>query len=100
MVTTDEVLTEFLNFFSNYNLRMRLEAIQRFQEIMQSDRILVIPSTRDRFLSGFELYKQRPDKGYSLTDCISMETMKEMNITEVLTHDKHFTQEGFVILFP
>ena len=43
------------------------------------------------------LYEQRLDKGYSLTDCISMNVMKQLNITEVLSHDKHFTQEGFTI---
>lgn len=47
---------------------------------------------------GLTLFKNRFDKGYSLTDCISMMTMKKLNIVEVLTHDKHFTQEGFVIL--
>jgi hypothetical protein len=30
--------------------------------------------------------------------CISMQTMRELEIIEMLTHDKHFTQEGFVIL--
>jgi len=35
------------------------------------------------------------DKGYSLTDCISMETMRHEGITDVLTNDAHFEQEGF-----
>ena len=35
---------------------------------------------------------------YSLTDCISMETMRAEGIREILTHDNHFTQEGFTIL--
>lgn len=42
-----------------------------------------------------ELYGARLDKGYSLTDCISMYVMREHGLTEVLTHDQHFTQEGF-----
>jgi G:T-mismatch repair DNA endonuclease (very short patch repair protein) len=42
--------------------------------------------------------KARPDKGYSLTDCISMETMRAEGIREILTHDNHSTQEGFAIL--
>ena len=50
------------------------------------------------FLAGLALYKARPDKGYSLIDCISMETMRQEGTTEVLTHDSHFTQEGFTIL--
>ena len=44
---------------------------------------------------GLTLYETRPDKGYSLTDCISMTTMRQESITEVLTHDDHFTREGF-----
>jgi len=37
----------------------------------------------------------RPDKGYSLVDCISMQTMRREGITDALTHDRHFEQEGF-----
>ena len=44
------------------------------------------------------LYQARPDKQYSLTDCISMQAMRTEGLTEILTHDGHFTQEGFTIL--
>jgi predicted nucleic acid-binding protein len=37
-------------------------------------------------------------KGYSMVDCISMQVMRSRNLTEVLTHDKHFSQEGFILL--
>ena len=50
------------------------------------------------FESGLALYKSRLDKGYSLTDCVSMVVMRQERIQEVLTHDKHFAQEGFTIL--
>ena len=100
LITSDEVITEFLNFFSNYHPRMRQGAVKRVKEILNNNYIQVIPSNRDGFLAGIELYQQRPDKGYSLTDCISMYIMRELKIKEILTHDKHFTQEGFTILFP
>jgi predicted nucleic acid-binding protein len=51
------------------------------------------------FLGGLELYRARPDKGYSLTDCISMHTMRGLGITDALTNDRHFEQEGFRALF-
>ncbi len=44
------------------------------------------------------IYEKRLDKDYSLTDCISILTMKTLNIREILTHDNHFEQEGFTIL--
>jgi hypothetical protein len=56
------------------------------------------PQSHQSFLAGFALYKARSDKRYSLTDCISMEAMRDESITEVLTHDNHFTQEGFSVL--
>jgi predicted nucleic acid-binding protein len=60
--------------------------------------VTVRPQTRDTFLAGLTLYESRPDKDYSLTDCISMEAMRQEAITEILTHDAHFTQEGFTVL--
>lgn len=49
---------------------------------------------------GNPLYESRPDKGYSLTDCLSMHVMRREGLTHILTNDHHFTQEGFHILFP
>jgi predicted nucleic acid-binding protein len=60
----------------------------------------VVESTRALFLEGLSLYRARPDKAYSLTDCISMQVMRREGLTDVLTNDHHFTQEGFTILFP
>lgn len=99
LVTTDEVLIEFLNYFSAAGERKRSVVAKMFEETMSHPRVLVIPQTRESLLRGFVLYKARADKGYSLTDCISMITMRERDITEVLTHDRHFAQEGFTILF-
>jgi uncharacterized protein len=59
----------------------------------------VIPQSRESFLAGIALYDARPDKEYSLTDCISMQTMRREGLTEVLTNDRHFEQEGFRALF-
>jgi predicted nucleic acid-binding protein len=43
-------------------------------------------------------YEQRPDKYYGLTDCISMNVMRRHGLTEVLTYDRHFEQEGVQLL--
>src|SRR5271166_3190345 len=60
--------------------------------------ITVHPQSSQSFLSGLALYEARPDKEYSLTDCISMLVMRQEAITEVLTNDDHYKQEGFTIL--
>ena len=99
IITTEEVLTETINFFAAFPAPMRAAVYQLVVQIIQDHNIQVIPQTHESFIAGLELFQQRFDKGYSLTDCISMITMKNLNIIDILTHDKHFTQEGFLILF-
>ena len=99
IVTTDEVLAEFLTFFAAATEPIRRGTCGAVQRILESSGIRVIPQSRGSFLSGLDLYGQRPDKRYSLTDCISMQTMRREGITEVLTNDRHFEQEGFRALF-
>jgi predicted nucleic acid-binding protein len=98
IVTTDEILIEVLTFFASRGQQMRHQAVQLIRGVMNNPQILVLQQTRDSFLAGVQLYENRPDKEYSLPDCVSMNVMRQFGITEVLTHDKHFTQEGFVIL--
>ena len=99
IVTTDEVLTEYLAFFSGAKTSVRLQAGDNVEVLIRSSAVLVIPQTRESFLAGLELFRMRPDKGYSLTDCISMQTMRGEGISQVLTNDRHFEQEGFRALF-
>ena len=72
----------------------------RRRRLLASRDVTVIHQTRELFLEGLTLYEARPDKAYSLTDCISMQTMRREGLMEILTNDHHFTQEGFDILFP
>jgi predicted nucleic acid-binding protein len=97
IVTTDEVLNEFLTALRHTPPLRRIAALQ-VDGIFADPSITVLPQTRQRFEDGFALYRARPDKQYSLTDCISMEAMRHEGISEILTHDNHFTQEGFTIL--
>jgi uncharacterized protein len=99
IITTDEVLDEYLAFFSGARPSVRIEAGNTVAELLQDSGVLVLPQSRTSFLAGLELYRSRPDKGYSLTDCISMETMRQQELTDILTNDRHFEQEGFRALF-
>ena len=97
-VTTEAVLIEVLNYFSTYGARFRFISSQVTRAILDDPDIEVLPINSSLFLSGLNLYEQRLDKGYSMVDCISMMAIKNRDISEVLTHDKHFIQEGFNIL--
>jgi predicted nucleic acid-binding protein len=98
VIMTDEVLTELLAYCSSY-LQLRQAAGPAVLQLQNDPDIRVIPQSRASFLDGLALYNARPDKGYSLTDCISMLTMRREGLTEVLTNDRHFEQEGFSALF-
>ena len=45
-----------------------------------------------------QLYETRPDKAWSLTDCMSFIVMRDGGLTEALTADHHFEQAGFTVL--
>lgn len=99
VITTDEVLTEVLAFFSAFDPRMRKYVSDFVVDVLTNQRYVeVVEQTRASFLAGLALYERRPDKSYSLVDCISMQLMKAEGLAEVLTSDHHFTQEGFQIL--
>ena len=99
VVTTDEVLAEYLTFCSTADEWMRRKTITNARRILAAPGVYVVPQSRDSLLSGMALYEARPDKGYSLTDCISMQAMRREGLIEALTNDRHFEQEGFRALF-
>jgi predicted nucleic acid-binding protein len=98
LVTTDEVLTEFLAILGKFGPTLRKAAGKMVRAILENPNVKVVPQARESFLAGLELYEAREDKDYSLTDCISMNAMKALSITDVLTNDHHFEQEGFAVL--
>jgi predicted nucleic acid-binding protein len=92
------VLTEFLTALGGSGQKLREQAAKMVHAIVANANVKVIPQSRDSFLRGLDLYETRADKSYSLTDCISMNAMRAEALTEVLTNDHHFEQEGFTVL--
>jgi uncharacterized protein len=63
---------------------------------LQSDPfVMIVPASTALFQDGFELFATRPDKEWSLVDCISIVVMKQHRLKEALTTDRHFVQAGF-----
>jgi predicted nucleic acid-binding protein len=97
-VTSDPVLVETLAHISGAGSWLRTSAVAFIEALHRRGDIEIVPQTRALFDAGLDLFRQRPDKGYSLTDCMSMSICRERGINEVLTHDAHFAQEGFAVL--
>ena len=50
------------------------------------------------FKKSFEKFKERPDKSWSLVDCIGMVVAEEYGIQEIFSRDHDFNQAGFATL--
>lgn len=98
MVTTDEVLYEFVTAFCKAGATLRAKAVQIVRELLNNPNVKVVVQSRDSFLRALDRFASRPDKEYSLTDCSSMNAMDAEGIRDVLTHDHHFQQEGYNVL--
>jgi uncharacterized protein len=98
ILTTQEVLAEVLTCFCEHGRHTRQTATAFVRNILTDPAIEVRPQSAQSFHDGLALYEARPDKHYSLADCNSMLLMRQEGITDVLTGDDHFTQEGFTIL--
>jgi predicted nucleic acid-binding protein len=97
-VTTDAVLMEVLAWAGTRGAFHRAAGLALIDEVRRDPKTTIVRQTPELFDAGLELYRRRPDKGYSLADCISMLMCEERRITNVLTNDHHFTQEGFTVL--
>ena len=96
LVTTAWIITEVADGLCG---RATRESVVRLWDILQSsaDVEIVLPSP-ELFREGLERYRERPDKNWSLTDCISFFVMEQRGITDALTADHHFQQAGFAAL--
>ncbi len=93
LLTTAWVLIEVADGLAQPHQRF---AVVRLLTALRSyPGVEIIPPDPALFERGFELYSQRPDKGWSLTDCISFIVMSDCGLTDAPTGDHHFEQAGF-----
>ena len=96
LITTAWVLTEFADAMSAPPNRS--EFISTLDDLRKNPDVQVVPANDALFDEGVQLFANRLDKEWSLTDCISFVVMEQNGLTEALTGDHHFEQAGFVAL--
>jgi predicted nucleic acid-binding protein len=96
VVTSNWVLAEVADALSAPNVRQRTARFIR--GVLEDPDTTVIEDEVKWFEQGLDLFQQRLDKSWSLTDCISFQIMHARGIREALTGDQHFVQAGFVAL--
>lgn len=92
-LTTSAVLEETANALCDPLYKSAV--VTFFHTLEKSSRVDIVFVDPVLWSKGWLLYEQRPDKAWSLTDCISLEVMREQKIYDALTSDHHFEQAGF-----
>jgi predicted nucleic acid-binding protein len=96
IVVTEFVLIELTNALASIESRGR--AVALWPHLRNDPLVTIVPASAELVTQGLDLYARRPDKEWSLTDCISFVVMEGRELTDVLTADHHFKQAGFSAL--
>jgi predicted nucleic acid-binding protein len=96
MFTTSAVLIELGGHLSRPVDRPLLVGL--INDLRQTDSFRLVHLDSNLLNAGWQLFQDRPDKNWSLTDCISFVLMRQLAITDAATTDRHFKQAGFNIL--
>jgi predicted nucleic acid-binding protein len=73
----------------------RAGAARFIRQCYTTSNIHVVEIGSNLFRRGLELYENRPDKQWGMTDCLSFVVMRDQNLMDAVTADTHFVQAGF-----
>lgn len=96
-LTHSYILSEFIPLARSRKFPV-FEALNFSRHILTDRSIEVVWVDAQLHDAALKLLEKRLDKTYSLCDAVSFVLMREREITDALTTDKHFEQEGFVRL--
>lgn len=96
LITTAWVLLEVANTLAAPDHRPKF--VRLFDALKMDKKTIMIQPEPVLFDAGIRLYRERSDKEWSLTDCISFVVMAERGIRVALTGDRHFEQAGFIAI--
>ena len=99
IVSSEMVLTEFLNHASRGGSQLRRVARENVLQWMADPNIEVVPQTSAQFQAALERYLARLDQSWSVADCASFIVMETRRIQESLACGLHFEQVGFTALW-
>jgi len=96
LLTSDWVVMEVADALAESESRARVRDF--ILHLRQSAACEIVPASRELLDRALSLYHQHADKEWTLTDCVSFVIMRDRNVTDALTGDKHFEQAGFAAL--
>ena len=94
LVTTDYIMDETVTLLQ---VRLGHGYAVRFLDSLQASRLVqLIYLSQAHINATAQLFRNRPDKGWSFTDCSSFVLMHEYRLRIALAFDDHFRQAGFL----
>lgn len=93
LLITEYIWLETLNYFAGTPLRG--QSLQFLDQLSDSRSFIFVDVNDALRREGLELYRRRPDKHWSMTDCVSFGVMRNRGIDRALAYDQHFEQAGF-----
>ncbi len=96
LFATERVMVEFADACSDP--KDRADFVSLYYALLHHPRVKILPADTVPFQRAVDLFAQRQDKSWSLTDCLSFLVMRQEGITEAPTGDRHFEQAGLVAL--
>lgn len=96
-VTHNYVLSEFVPLASVRGIP-RPKALEFLTDLQSNPDVTVVWVDETLHDEALKLLNARLDKSYSLCDAVSFLLMRSWKLTDALTTDHHFEQEGFIRL--
>lgn len=93
LITTRAVALEIGDALAK--ARYRPAAVQLLRAFERDPNVEVVPISEELYERAFQLYQDRRDKEWGITDCVSFVVMQDRGLTSALTTDKHYQQAGF-----
>lgn len=101
IITSEFVLIEMMKLMLHENrggVHLKKKAFETVQLLRKDPNVQIVAATSILFQKACKVYLDFEDKEWDIIDCSSYIIMKEQEITEALTHDKHFKEMGFLTL--
>ena len=89
---TEAVFTEVGNALAD---SLRTNVVAFIERCYTTANIRVVSIDTALFRRALDFYRERPDKAWGLTDCLSFLVMQDQGLIDALTADEHFRQAGF-----
>lgn len=93
LVVTSLTLAELADTLSAVNLRPLASALR--DRLFESEAVEIVPFEGELDSRAWQLFRERPDEEWGLTDCAAFVVMEERRIRDALTADHHFRQAGY-----